>query len=115
MCTRARRTVQEKKKIIIIINNNNNNNNKYLFSVNLQYIPEPGALYKEKQKKKRKRKKLGQYNRNNKLIHGQYTNRYNLHLSLSLSLSHTHTHTHTHTTQQVKWCNSQKKVEGVQV
>ena len=70
MCSRAQRTVQENKKIIIIMidtylawtssiyqsranragkqENNNNNDNKYLFSVNLQYIPEPGALYKEK-------------------------------------------------------------------
>ena len=78
--------------------------------MNLQYIPEPGALYKEKQKK-RKRTNLGQYNRSNKLIHGQCTNRYNLHLSLSLSLSlflslsrslaHTHTHTHTHTCERM--------------
>ena len=79
--------------------------------------------------KKKKKERLGQYNSNNKLILGQYTSRYNLHLSLSLSLpplplslplslslslslSHTHTHTHTrararththtHTIQQVK-------------
>ena len=32
-------------------------------------------------------KKLGQYNGYNKLIHGQYTSRYKIHLSLSLSLS----------------------------
>ena len=73
---------------------------------------------------KRKKERLGQYNSNNKLIHEQYTSRYNLHLSLSLSLSHslslslslplslslaslslslsltqTHRHTHTHTHQ----------------
>ena len=32
-------------------------------------------LYKER---KKKRKRLGQYNSNDKLIHGQYTSRYNL-------------------------------------
>ena len=52
---------------------------KYLLSTNLS------ALYR----KKRRRRRLGQYNSNNKLIHGQYTSRYNLH--------HTHAHTHTHT------------------
>ena len=57
-------------------------------------------LYKKK--KKGKEKRLGQYNSNNKLklIHGQYSSRYNLHLSLSLSLSlslflsRTHARTH---------------------
>ena len=61
------------------------------------------------QKKIERKKRLGQYNSNNELIHGQYTSRYNPHLSLSpplslslslshlsLSLTHTHTHTHTH-------------------
>ena len=60
-------------------------------------IPELGALYKKKKKKKerkkkKKRKKLGQYNSNNKLIHGQYTCRYNLH----------HTNTRARAPQQVK-------------
>ena len=45
---------------------------------------------------KKKKKGLGQYDSINKLIHGQYTSRYNLHLSLSvplpLSLSHTPPH-----------------------
>ena len=36
-------------------------------------------------KKKKKKERLGQYNSNNKLIHGQYTSRYNLHLSHSLT------------------------------
>ena len=35
--------------------------------------------------KKRRRKRVGQYNSNNKFIHGQYTSRYSLH--------HTHKHT----------------------
>ena len=44
---------------------------KYLLSANLEYIPEPGALYKKKKKKEKRR--LLQYNGINKLIHGQYT------------------------------------------
>ena len=34
---------------------------------------------------RKKKERLGQYNSNNKLIHGQYTSRYNLHLSHSLT------------------------------
>ena len=50
---------------------------------------------KKKKEKKKERKRLGQYNSNNKLIHGQYTSRYNLHHTHTYT--HTHTHTHTHT------------------
>ena len=84
---------------------------KYLLSANLKYIYQSSARCTNK---KRKKERLGQYNSNNKRIHGQYTRRYNLHLShslspslpLPLSLSHTYTHArthaHTHTPQQVK-------------
>ena len=80
---------------------NNDNNNEIL--IKHKPLVYTRAWHAVQEKKKR----LGQYNSHNKLIHGQYTSRYNLHLSLSLSLppslslslslSHTHTHTHTHT------------------
>ena len=56
---------------------------KYLLSANLYYT------------RGKKTKRLGQYNSNNKLIHGQYTSRYSLYLSLSVCLSLIHAHTHT--------------------
>ena len=74
---------------------NNNNNNEIL-------IKREPLVYTRAQRavQRKKRKRLGQYNSNNKPIHGQYTSRYNLHLSHSLSppppLSLTHMHTHTH-------------------
>ena len=105
--------------VLTIDNDNNNNNINYDNNNNddddddneILIKREPlvytrGALYKKKTKIER----LGQYNSNNKLINGQYTSRYNLHLSLSFSLSFTHTHTHArararahaHTAHQVK-------------
>ena len=68
----------------------NNNNNEILIKREPQvYTTARCAVYNNK-------KWLGQYNSNNKLIHGQYTSRYKL---------HTHTHTHTtphHTASQMR-------------
>ena len=82
---------------------NNDNNNEIL--IKHKPLVYTRAWHAVQEKKKR----LGQYNSHNKLIHGQYTSRYNLHLSHSLSLplpppslSLSHTHTHTQTPQQVK-------------
>ena len=78
---------------------NNDNNNEIL--IKHKPLVYTRAWHAVQEKKKR----LGQYNSHNKLIHGQYTSRYNLHLSHSLSLplpppslSLSHTHTHTNTT-----------------
>ena len=105
--------------VLTIDNDNNNNNDNYDNNNNddddddneILIKREPlvytrGALYKKKTKIER----LGQYNSNNKLINGQYTSRYNLHLSLSFSFSlspsffHTHTHTQTHTHARTHKC-----------
>ena len=64
---------------------NNNNNNEILIKRELLVYTTARRVVQ----RKRRRKGLGQYNSNNKLIHGQYTSRYNRH--------HTHTYTHTHT------------------
>ena len=57
---------------------------KYLLSTNLRFYQ--SSAHCTKRKKQKKRKRLEQYNSNNKLIHGHYICRYNLH--------HTHTHHH---------------------
>ena len=75
---------------------------KYSLSANLWYISELGALYRKK-----RRKRLGQYNSNNKLIHGQYTSTYNLHHTNARARTHTHTHTHTHTRARARHTASQ--------
>ena len=69
-----------------IINNNYNNNEVLIKHELLVYTRARRAVHK---KERRRRKMLGQYNNNNKLIHGHYTSRYNLH--------HTHIQTQTHT------------------
>ena len=72
------------EQIAILLDHNDNNE--------ILFKREPLVFTRARhaaQKKKKEKKRLGQYNSNNKLIHGQYTSRYNLH--------HTHTHTHTHT------------------
>ena len=90
-------------------NTSNNNNNEILIKCEpLGYTRARHTVQKKKEKKKR----LGQYNTNNKLIHGQPAETTYISHSLrpspplSLSLTHTHTntltHTHTHTPQQVK-------------
>ena len=75
-------------------------------------IPQLGVLNRKRGKKKEGRKMLGQYNSNSKLIRWQNTSRYKF--TTYIAHTHMHTRTHTHTTQQVKWCNLQKKVERVQ-
>ena len=60
--------------------NNDNNNEIFIKRESLVYTRARRAV------QKRKKERLGQHNSNNKLNHGQYTSRYNLHLSLSLSL-----------------------------
>ena len=87
-----------------ITHNNNNNNNEILIKREPQvYTTAQWAV--QKKKKKEEERRLGQYNSNNKLIHGQYTSRYNRHLTHTHTLTntcthintHTHTLTHTHT------------------
>ena len=70
-----------------LYNNNNNNNEILIMRKPPVYARALCAVQKRKRKKKGEKKRLGQYNSNSKLIHGQYTSRYNLHLTLSLSPS----------------------------
>ena len=76
---------------------NNDNNNEVLSKRGPLVLLELGALFRKK--------RLDQYNSNNKLIH-----LWTVHQEIQPT-----SHTHTHTTQQVKWGNLQKEVEGVQI
>ena len=72
---------------------NNDNNNYEILTKREPLVYRAGHAVQRK-----KRKRLGQYNSNNKLIHGQYTSRYNPHHTHTHTYTHTHTHTqHTHT------------------
>ena len=56
-------------------NNNNNNNNNEILIKRKPLVSTRARLAVQKKRERTKRERLGQYNSNNKLIHGQYTSR----------------------------------------
>ena len=94
--------------LLCLLNNNNNNddnNNSEILNKReplvCTRVRRAGHIHTHTHTHTHTHKRLEQYNSNNKLIHGQYTSRYNIH----------HTRTHTYTPRQAKVLKIERKTD----